>query len=300
MLLVRRCRILLQRASAQAAPLYKIAFFTASAAARGIEEFFPTVLQLKEGQVPPKAGRAWTAAELRLKSFDDLHKLWFVCLKERNMLLSDRLYHKQVGQAAPDGNRLHSVKKTMAMIKVVLGERRRAATAYTEAAAAEALADAAEAAGAVSSATATSAAPRARLVSPTPADAVTLSAKAAAAAAVKQRYSGAMVTIKKFGRKITLPAESDAALKPTRQARRVEQKRRRFLTEQRRLRKELETVEASTHGAAAVEAQRQAAIARPPMRMRAPNSLPPKPTKPTLEQRAASSSDSPPSADAQP
>jgi hypothetical protein len=29
-----------------------------------------------------------------------------VCLKERNMLLSDRLYFQQVGQSAPDGSRL--------------------------------------------------------------------------------------------------------------------------------------------------------------------------------------------------
>jgi large subunit ribosomal protein L47 len=72
-----------------------------------MDEFFPPVIKLKDGQVPSKAGRPWSAAELRLKSFDDFHKLWFVCLKERNMLLSERLYHKQVGQAAPDGNRLH-------------------------------------------------------------------------------------------------------------------------------------------------------------------------------------------------
>lgn len=54
----------------------------------------------------PSAGRAWLASELRLKSFDDLHRLWFICLKERNMLLTERLYYKQVGQAQPDPHRL--------------------------------------------------------------------------------------------------------------------------------------------------------------------------------------------------
>jgi ribosomal protein L29 len=50
-----------------------------------------------------------------------------VCLKERNLLLTERLYFRQVGQAAPDPSRLHKVRRTMAMIKVVIGERARAA-----------------------------------------------------------------------------------------------------------------------------------------------------------------------------
>lgn len=77
-------------------------------------------------------GRSWTAAELRNKDFSDLHKLWFVCLKERNMLLSERLYYRQIGQAAPDPHRLSKVKKTMAMIKVVINERARATNLMKE------------------------------------------------------------------------------------------------------------------------------------------------------------------------
>lgn len=46
------------------------------------------------------AGRSWAASELRLKSFEDLQKLWLVCVKERNLLLTEQYRCKVAGEGA--------------------------------------------------------------------------------------------------------------------------------------------------------------------------------------------------------
>ncbi|GBB98282.1 hypothetical protein RclHR1_03190014 [Rhizophagus clarus] len=75
-------------------------------------------------------GRAWTASELRRKSFEDLHKLWYVLLKERNLLgtmwLEAKRWNKIHSQPWSEAFRERTFKcqKSMARIKHVLSERR--------------------------------------------------------------------------------------------------------------------------------------------------------------------------------
>ena len=67
-------------------------------------------------------GRSWRASELRLKSFDELHQLWYVLLKEKNLLLTSRANEK-FRAAWRGGGRLRKVKESMARLKTVLRER---------------------------------------------------------------------------------------------------------------------------------------------------------------------------------
>ena len=62
---------------------------------------------------------------LRLKSFDDLHRLWFVLLKEFNLLWTEQGMAKRNGQLWQQPERKQKVKKSMGAIRQVLGERRR-------------------------------------------------------------------------------------------------------------------------------------------------------------------------------
>lgn len=41
-------------------------------------------------------GRAWSVEELRRKSWDDLHKLWWRCVKERNIIFTQALERQRL------------------------------------------------------------------------------------------------------------------------------------------------------------------------------------------------------------
>ncbi|KAI0372161.1 MRP-L47-domain-containing protein [Pilatotrama ljubarskyi] len=77
--------------------------------------------------VADKSGRAWTAAELRRKSFKDLHTLWYVVLRERNLLATQQAEARRLGateQALGLWAKAYRCRKTMARIKYVINERR--------------------------------------------------------------------------------------------------------------------------------------------------------------------------------
>lgn len=75
-------------------------------------------------------GRAWRAEELRLKSHGDLHKLWYVLLKEKNKLRSDFLMCKQMQQIFYGHSELTKVSLSMARLLTVVNERKRLRSEY--------------------------------------------------------------------------------------------------------------------------------------------------------------------------
>lgn len=71
-------------------------------------------------------GRAWTPAELRAKSWEDLHKLWWICCKERNILATQRIERGRLDAGFGDfeaKQREKQVRWTQRGIKHVLTER---------------------------------------------------------------------------------------------------------------------------------------------------------------------------------
>ena len=73
-----------------------------------------------------RVGREWKTDELRLKSNEDLHKLWFVLLKEKNMLLTMEHAYKEEYVAMPNPERIDKVEMSMENLEEVARERNRA------------------------------------------------------------------------------------------------------------------------------------------------------------------------------
>lgn len=79
----------------------------------------------RQTRATEQVGRPWSVQELRRKSYDDLHKLWYVLYMERNMLLTEQQLSRRRQLMFPQPARLTKVRKSMGAIKQVLGERKR-------------------------------------------------------------------------------------------------------------------------------------------------------------------------------
>jgi len=95
-----------------------------TSARRDLMEFFDAPGNWGESKV--RVGRHWLKDELRLKSNQDLHKLWFVLLKERNMLLTTLQAYEDATEQMPNEERLDKVDESMANLEEVVRERNRA------------------------------------------------------------------------------------------------------------------------------------------------------------------------------
>ncbi|PAA61531.1 hypothetical protein BOX15_Mlig011553g1 [Macrostomum lignano] len=71
-------------------------------------------------------GRPYRIEELRLKSSTDLHKLWWLLIKERNALMTLEEEHYRCGEAFPNPERLEKVEESMENILLTVEERNRA------------------------------------------------------------------------------------------------------------------------------------------------------------------------------
>lgn len=95
---------------------------------RGIEElwkggYLDPHIGAKEKEANAVAGDAWPTCLLRMKSFQDLHKLWYICLKEKNLLIGERWAARQHRMDMKHPERLQKVCRTMRRILIVLTKR---------------------------------------------------------------------------------------------------------------------------------------------------------------------------------
>nr|CAG4652158.1 EOG090X0DBE [Triops cancriformis] len=102
----------------------KLASFHTSSPQRDLMEFFDH--KDNWGAMEVKSGRSWRLEDLRLKSNEDLHKLWFVLLKERNMLLTMEYAANEEKELLPGAERIDKVKESMKNLEEVVRERNRA------------------------------------------------------------------------------------------------------------------------------------------------------------------------------
>ncbi|KAH7723095.1 Protein MRPL-47 b [Aphelenchoides avenae] len=88
-----------------------------------LAEFFDDEANWQSIELRPlkRPGRSWSQEELRLKSNTDLHKLWYVLLKERNMLLTMREAYTIRNKVFPNPERIDRVQEVCGNLPVPHG-----------------------------------------------------------------------------------------------------------------------------------------------------------------------------------
>ncbi|KAI9792219.1 MAG: 54S ribosomal protein L4 mitochondrial [Candelina submexicana] len=92
----------------------------------GLWQFFKDKKALSTPEESAEHGRSWTVEELRNKSWEDLHSLWWVCAKERNRLHTQIFERKRLKAGYgefEEREREKAVRMTQRAIKHVLTER---------------------------------------------------------------------------------------------------------------------------------------------------------------------------------
>ncbi|KAA8901700.1 mitochondrial 39-S ribosomal protein L47 (MRP-L47)-domain-containing protein [Sphaerosporella brunnea] len=92
----------------------------------GLWGFFRDKQPLPTPEEDHAHGRHWTVAELRNKSWEDLHRLWWTCVKERNIIATQMAERKRLNPGYGEHEaqeREKVVLRTQRSIKHVLTER---------------------------------------------------------------------------------------------------------------------------------------------------------------------------------
>ncbi|XP_075145905.1 mitochondrial ribosomal protein L47 [Haematobia irritans] len=98
--------------------------FSTTHSKNDLMQFFDDPKNWPENEV--KVGRAWKLDELRIKSNKELHQLWYILLKERNMLLTMEHECNEQMELFPSPERLDKVKISMTNLETVVRERNKA------------------------------------------------------------------------------------------------------------------------------------------------------------------------------
>lgn len=99
----------------------------------GLWDFFKDQKLLQTPVEESSHGRSWTVGELRNRDWDTLHQLWWVCVKERNRLATEKIERNRIEAGYGDREneqRDKMVQETMKAVLDTLSERQQA---YTEA-----------------------------------------------------------------------------------------------------------------------------------------------------------------------